>query len=118
MGYRGMGLSMEPLYVMLHQDITQAVKYGTYAPHRSNMSTCKVAPLSVGFRAAGVLGGVIGRWRNRGDKLLKVHDVGQEGVLRSGAFRIDRTRAMRRQLQGGNESYHQGAEFYKRCIPG
>lgn len=48
-----------------------------------------MAPLSVGFRAAGVLGGIVGRWRDRRDKLLKVHDVGQEGILRSGAFWID-----------------------------
>lgn len=78
---------------------------------------CKVAPLSVGFRAAGVLGGIVGRWRNRRDKLLKVHDVGQEGILRSGAFRIDGTGAMWRQLQGGNETGQEGTQFYERSVP-
>ena len=48
-----------------------------------------VVPLSVCFGAAGVLRRVVGGWRNGRDKLLKVHDVGQEGVLRSGAFWVD-----------------------------
>lgn len=77
--------------MMLHQNTTQAVS-GTVVHTQiipANTPSCKVAPLSVGFRAAGVLGGVVGRWRNRRDKLIKVHDVAEEGVLRSGAFGID-----------------------------
>lgn len=77
--------------MMLHQNNTQAVSgAGVHAQIiPANTSSWKAAPLGVGFRAAGVLGGVVGRWRNRRDKLIKVHDVGEEGVLRSGAFGID-----------------------------
>lgn len=57
-----------------------------------------MVPLSICFRAAGVLRRIVGGWRNGGDKLLKIHDVGQEGVLRSGAFWVDGTRAMWGQL--------------------
>lgn len=77
--------------MMLHQNITPAVSATVAHTQKipASMPTCTVTPLSVGFRAAGVLGGVVGRWRNRGYKLIKVHDVGEEGVLRRGAFRID-----------------------------
>lgn len=48
-----------------------------------------MVPLSICFRAAGVLRRIVGGRRDGWDKLLKVHDVGQEGVLRSGAFWVD-----------------------------
>lgn len=57
-----------------------------------------VLPLGVSLRAAGVLRRVVGGRGNGRDKLLKVHHVGQEGVLRSGAFWVDRPGAVRSQL--------------------
>ena len=92
MGYRGTGLSMEPLYVMLSiRNVTQIISFNIIFICMFNMGllSADVVPLSVCFGAAGVLRRVVGRWRNGRDKLLKVHDVGQEGVLRSGAFWVD-----------------------------
>lgn len=57
-----------------------------------------LVPLSVCLRAAGVLRRIVGGWRDGWNKLLKVHDVGQEGVLRCGALWIDGARAMWCQL--------------------
>lgn len=63
-----------------------------------------MVPLSVCFRAACVLWRIVGWWRDGWDKLLKVHDVGEEGILRSGAFWVDWTRAMWGQLSRENST--------------
>lgn len=63
-----------------------------------------MVPLSICLGAAGVFRRIVGRWRDGGDKLFKVHDVGQEGVLRSGAFWVDGPRAMWRQLYVAQET--------------
>lgn len=62
-------------------------------------------PLSVCLGAAGVFRRIVGRWRDGGNKLLKVHDVGQEGVLGSGAFWVDGPRAMWSQLHKPQETW-------------
>ena len=64
-----------------------------------------LVPLSVCLRAAGVLRRIVGGRRDGWNKLLKVHDVGKEGVLRSGAFWVDGARAMWCQL-GGERRRH------------
>lgn len=68
------------------------------------MNACLV-PLGICLRAAGVLRRIVGRWRDGWNELLKVHNVGQEGILGSGAFWVNRTRAMWSQL-GGNSGRH------------
>lgn len=74
--------------MMLQRNITRAASTTARCTQRMQ-AKCKVAPLSVSFRAAGVLRGIVGRGRNGRDKLLKVHDVGEEGILRSGALWVD-----------------------------
>lgn len=60
---------------------------------------CVFSPLCIGLRAAGVFRRVV-RWRGNGwNKLLKVHHVTEKCILRSGAFWVYRTGAMRSKLQ-------------------
>lgn len=65
-----------------------------------------LVPLSVCLRAAGVLRRIVGGRRDGWNKLLKIHDVSQEGVLRSGAFWVDGARAMWCQLGGETRQDH------------
>lgn len=57
-----------------------------------------LVPLCICLRAAGVLRRIVGGRRDGWNKLLKVHDIGQESILRSSALWVDRARAMWCQL--------------------
>jgi len=60
---------------------------------------CVFSPLCISLRAAGVFRRVVRWWGNGWNKLLKVHHVTEKCILRSGAFWVYRTGAMRSQLK-------------------
>lgn len=66
---------------------------------------CRVfaVPLGVCLRATGILRWIVGGRRDGWNKLLKVHHVGQEGILGSSAFWVDRTRTMGGELGRNNK---------------